>query len=97
MTLISTHTADSISVLSCSGKDCCHPASMTAAVCAVCGYSGLDERGLKYVVGISHTTVVYPPNAKFALPKGPMQSYFFATRVRTAHSHSRGNAPGQEQ
>ncbi len=37
MTLISTHTADSISVLSCSGKDC-HPASMTAAVCA---YSGI--------------------------------------------------------
>ncbi len=101
---------------------------------------GLDERGLNYVVGISHTTVVYPPNAKFALPKGqgskqgrpatrlrtksvpidvkalalkhedsfrkvtwrtgtkgPMQSYFFASRVRTAHGHSRGNAPGPEQ
>ena len=101
---------------------------------------GLTERGLKYVVGISHNTAVYPPDAKFAVPcakagkqgrratrmrttsvavdvkalalkhedsfrkvtwragtKGPMQSYFFACRVRTAHGHSKGNAPGPEQ
>lgn len=102
--------------------------------------AGLVERDLTYVVGISHTTVVYPPQAKFTLPKkkratagrpathvrtkasaldvkalaiqseelfrkvtwhkgtkGPMYSYFFACRIRTAHGHCRGNAPGNEQ
>ncbi|MCP4444454.1 MAG: transposase, partial [Myxococcales bacterium] len=45
---------------------------------------GLDERGLNYVVGISRTTVVYPPNAKFALPKGKgAKQGRPATRLRT--------------
>jgi len=100
--------------------------------------SGLDERKLPYVVGISGVTVVWPPDSKPDVPKKPKgpgrpvtryrddehppiaiaelattltyrkvswregskgwQSSRFATaRIRTAHRHQNGEAPGAEQ
>lgn len=101
----------------------------------------LADRGLKYVVGVTGTAVVWPPGVAptppkriagkpgrprtkwqskqkpiamealaDALPasawrrvtwkegsKGPQSGYFAAVRIRTAHGHSQGKPPGEEQ